>query len=92
MRHFLVHNGRDNVGVVVTDVTAGQELEGAGLCDSAAFHIKALRDIPLGHKVALKDFKVGDTVIKYGEDIGKVVADIRAGEHVHVHNLKTKRW
>ena len=92
MRHFLVHNGRDNVGVVVMDVTAGQELEGAGLYDSAAFHVKALHDIPLGHKVALKDFKVGDTIIKYGEDIGKVVEDIRAGEHVHVHNLKTKRW
>ena len=50
------------------------------------------QDIPLGHKIALKDFKPGETVVKYGEDIGKVVAEIRAGEHVHVHNLKTKRW
>ncbi|MGO8790658.1 MAG: hypothetical protein ACLQVL_25185 [Terriglobia bacterium] len=36
--------------------------------------------------------KPGDTVIKYGEDIGKVVANIQTGQHVHVHNLKTKRW
>ena len=49
-------------------------------------------DIPIGHKVALKALKKGDTVIKYGEDIGKMVADIGKGEHVHVHNLKTKRW
>ena len=35
---------------------------------------------------------VGDTVIKYGEDIGRVVAAIRKGDHVHTHNLKTKRW
>ena len=49
-------------------------------------------DIPLGHKVALKDMKVGDTVIKYGVDVGKVVAPIKVGQHAHVHNIKTKRW
>jgi (2R)-sulfolactate sulfo-lyase subunit alpha len=54
--------------------------------------IKALQDIPLGHKIALSDFKADGGVIKYGHDIGKVVADIKAGEHVHVHNLKTRRW
>jgi (2R)-sulfolactate sulfo-lyase subunit alpha len=31
-------------------------------------------------------------VLKYGHDIGRIVAIIKAGEHVHVHNLKTKRW
>ena len=45
-----------------------------------------------GHKIALKDIRKGDTVLKYGQDIGKAVADIKKGEHVHVHNLKTKRW
>jgi (2R)-sulfolactate sulfo-lyase subunit alpha len=34
----------------------------------------------------------GDTVIKYGADIGRVVADVKKGEHVHLHNLKSKRW
>ncbi|OQW83162.1 MAG: hypothetical protein BVN31_06435 [Proteobacteria bacterium ST_bin15] len=51
---------------------------------------KANHDIPVGHKVALKDMKKGDTIIKYGEDIGKVVADFKKGDHVHVHNHKTK--
>ena len=51
-----------------------------------------LNDIPVGHKVALVDMNPGDTVIKYGTDIGKVVTPIKKGEHVHVHNLKTKRW
>jgi len=46
----------------------------------------------LGHKISLKDANAGDTVIKYGHDIGKVVAEIKAGDHVHIHNLKTKRW
>ena len=42
--------------------------------------------------MALKALKKGDTVIKYGEDIGKMVADVGVGEHVHTQNLKTKRW
>ena len=50
------------------------------------------QDIPIGHKVALRDLSSGDTVIKYGVDIGKVVAPIARGEHTHVQNLKTKRW
>ena len=39
-----------------------------------------------------KHLAIGDTVIKYGIDMGKVVAPIRKGEHAHVHNIKTKRW
>jgi (2R)-sulfolactate sulfo-lyase subunit alpha len=49
--------------------------------------------VPIGHKVALKDLSEGDTAIKYGEDIGKMVADpAEKGGHVHTHNCKTKRW
>jgi (2R)-sulfolactate sulfo-lyase subunit alpha len=92
MRDFLLHNGRDNVGVVVRDVKSGEDLTGETIDRTNNLRIKAQQDIPLGHKIALIDFNVGDTVIKYGEDIGKVVAAIRAGDHVHVHNLKTKRW
>jgi (2R)-sulfolactate sulfo-lyase subunit alpha len=54
--------------------------------------VTAKNDIPIGHKLALRDYREGDTVIKYGVDIGKVVHPIRKGEHLHVHNVKTKRW
>ena len=54
--------------------------------------IKSNHEIPLGHKIALTDFKEGDTILKYGHDIGKVVAPIKKGDHVHVHNVKTKKW
>jgi (2R)-sulfolactate sulfo-lyase subunit alpha len=90
--HFLCHEKRDTVGVAVVDVKAGQTLEGRSLDTNEAIKAKANADIPLGHKIALKDFKVGDTVTKYGCDIGKVVQPIKAGDHVHVHNVKTKRW
>lgn len=42
-----------------------------------------------GHKVALRDIKAGENVIKYGYPIGHATADIKAGEHIHTHNLKT---
>ena len=49
-------------------------------------------NIPIGHKIALKDLKEGDTVIKYGEDVGRMTGGAKTGEHVHVHNHRTKRW
>jgi len=89
---FLVHEKRDTVGVAVVDVKAGQSLEGRTLDENKNISAKANMDIPLGHKIALKDFKSGDDVVKYGVVIGRVVKDIKQGDHVHVHNVKTKRW
>jgi (2R)-sulfolactate sulfo-lyase subunit alpha len=60
--------------------------------DDRLTELRARQDIPIGHKVALKDMAVGETVVKYGIDMGRVVAPIKAGEHAHVHNIKTKRW
>ena len=60
--------------------------------DDKDIRVTARNDIPIGHKLALRDYREGDTVIKYGVDIGKVVQPIRKGEHLHVHNVKTKRW
>ena len=93
MIHFVVHEEGDGVGVVVVEgVKAGQQLTGWIMEDDKDVMVKAQGDIPIGHKVALRDYQPGDTVIKYGVDIGKVVAPIRKGEHAHVHNIKTKRW
>jgi len=89
---FLVHDKKDSVGVAVVDVKAGQELSGRSLDTNENLKAKATQDIPLGHKIALKDLKVGDNVIKYGVEVGRVVAPVKTGEHVHVHNVKTKRW
>ena len=92
MIQFLVHEKRDTVGVAVVDVKAGQSLEGRTLDENKNISAKANMDIPLGHKIALKDFKSGDDVVKYGVVIGRVIKDIKQGDHVHVHNVKTKRW
>ena len=90
---LLVHDHKDNVGVVVVeDLAPGTDMLAVVTEDNSDFRVTAKQAVPIGHKVALKDIAVGDTVIKYGEDIGKVVAPIAKGEHVHTHNLKTKRW
>ena len=51
--------------------------------------VTLLEDLPMGHKVALRAIKMGEPVIKYGYPIGKALADIPCGAHVHTHNLKT---
>ena len=75
MVNFLIHDKEDTVGVATADINREEVAQGLFMDTQDAFEIKALQDIPLGHKIALKDHKVGDTVIKYGHDIGKVVLD-----------------
>jgi (2R)-sulfolactate sulfo-lyase subunit alpha len=91
--HFLVHNSDDSVGVAAVEgIEAGQDLTGWVMDTDSTITIKSLDAIPLGHKVALGDMQDGATVMKYGHDIGRTVAAIKKGAHVHVHNTKTKRW
>ena len=93
MIHFVLHDAKDTVAVVVVEgVKAGTPMQGWIMDADRMMEVVARQDIPIGHKVALADMAPGDTVWKYGIDMGKVVAPIKAGEHAHVHNIKTKRW
>jgi (2R)-sulfolactate sulfo-lyase subunit alpha len=93
MIHCVLHDPKDSVAVVVVEgVKAGDALTGLILDEDRTITLQCTEDIPLGHKVALRDMAAGDTVIKYGVDIGRVVQPIRKGAHAHVHNVKTKRW
>ena len=93
MNHFILHDAKDTVAVIVVEgIEAGQTLTGWIMDDNKIIQQKVNHAIPIGHKLALKDMNIGDTVIKYGIDMGKVVAPIKAGDHAHVHNIKTKRW
>ena len=47
--------------------------------------------MPYGHKIAVKDIKKGELIMKYGEEIGIATKDIVKGEYVHVHNLDSMR-
>jgi (2R)-sulfolactate sulfo-lyase subunit alpha len=90
---LLVHDKADNVGVVVVEgLSQGTEVLCVCTEDNSDFRLTVKADIPIGHKVALKALQAGDTVIKYGEDIGKMIGAAEEGGHVHTQNLKTKRW
>jgi len=91
--HFIVHDKADTVGVlVVENALAGENLTGWIMETDETITVKVLDPVPLGHKIALKDIQSGDTILKYGHDVGRAVAAIDKGRHVHVHNMKTMRW
>ena len=90
---LLVHARKDNVGVVVVEhVRAGDDLLAVVTEDDSEFRIAARDDVPIGHKLALRDLAAGDAAVKYGQDIGRMTGAVGRGGHVHVHNLKTRRW
>ena len=63
--HLLVHDRKDNVGVVVVEgLEAGTEMFCRVTEDNSTFRMKVLDDVPIGHKVALTDLSEGDTAIK----------------------------
>ena len=90
---LIIHDEKDNVGVVVIETTKkGQDCSAWIMENDDSTKIQSKNEIPLGHKIAMTDLSEGDAIIKYGHDIGKVVKAIKKGEHVHVHNVKTKKW
>ncbi|SFR09604.1 UxaA family hydrolase [Desulfoscipio geothermicus] len=90
--YFIIHDENDTVGVAVKEIKAGETVEGWVMSNDATVTVTAKNDIKIGHKIAMVDIEVGSSVIKYNRPIGKVVAPIKKGEHVHTHNLKTARW
>ena len=67
--HFIVHEPGDSVGVIVVEgVKKGDKLNGWIMDGDSDIQITTLDDIPIGHKIALKDLNVGDTVIKLSNE------------------------
>jgi altronate hydrolase len=69
----------DNVVVALKNIPEGTVILG----------VKALKEIPAGHKMALQDLRAGDKILKYGYPIGSVKVDVQKGGHLHTHNIKT---
>lgn len=88
----LAHRRTDHVAVAVTDLAAGAPVTVRVLEGGDPIATKAVEAVPLGHKIALTDLPQGADVIEYGERIARTTQPIRAGEHVHVHNIKSVRW
>jgi altronate dehydratase len=84
----LVLAAGDDVAVALVPLIAGRTAEVRG---AKAMRIQVRDAIPFGHKVALQDVESGRDVRKLGHVIGFAQVAIRAGEHVHLHNLQSHR-
>jgi len=82
-RRLLQLDPRDNVLTVIATLEAGDTVCIAGR------QVPVPQRLLLGHKVAACDIPVGSKIIKHGAPIGSATAAIAAGQHVHVHNVKS---
>jgi len=80
---ILMVNGIDNVAVALKPLKKGY------CYSSGCYTVTALDYVQQGHKIALKDIKKGENIIKYAFPIGHALCDIPAGSHVHSHNIRT---
>lgn len=92
MVDFLVHRDGDHVGVAIRDIKKGEHVSGKTVDEQFSYELDAVQDIPLGHKIALRDIQKGEKIIEYGEIIGVAIDNIARGAHVHVHNIRSLRW
>ncbi len=86
MPRFTLLHPEDNVAVA---------LEPASVDDEARLpegqRTTVLEAIPFAHKMAVRPIERGEEIRKYGEVIGEATCPIAAGQHVHVHNIKSRR-
>jgi altronate dehydratase small subunit len=88
-KQAVVINPKDNFATCVDSFPVGSTISffRGGLVET----LLLVQDIPLGHKVAISPISLGEDVIKYAESIGVASIDIKPGQHVHVHNMESKR-
>jgi altronate hydrolase len=83
--NVILVSDKDNVVVAIVEIKAGEAIVGL---DQKTFEARA--DIPRNHKVAIMEIPEGSPVVKYGEPIGVASEEIKPGDWVHTHNLKSE--
>lgn len=89
MINAMMIDKKDNVIVGIEKIESGDRIK----CKygDEIFEFDAVNDIQIYHKIALKNIKKGEAIVKYGEHIGLAKEDIKKGQHVHVHNVEDHR-
>lgn len=85
MKKYIILNAKDNVATALSELNEGMTIN----IEERGIQLKLNTNIKFEHKFALEDINKGDKVYKYGIAIGIAYKDIKAGEHVHLHNLKS---
>ena len=83
MKDFLRINSSDNIIISLRELNRGETIV------DDYIEIELLDDIKPGHKIAATDIRKGEHVIKYGYPIGQAIKDIKKGQWIHTHNIKT---
>ncbi|MDA3816550.1 MAG: altronate dehydratase family protein [Prolixibacteraceae bacterium] len=83
MEQFIKINPIDNVVIALQDIPEGTTIKVDGQS------IRLIDEVPRGHKIALNDIAIDENIVKYGAPIGHALNNISAGNHIHIHNLKT---
>ena len=89
MEKALVLHPNDNVATAIAELKKLETL--SIVVGSERIDIEIAEPIRLGHKFAIKPIRNGDAVTKYSETIGRSTAEIKAGQHVHTHNVESMR-
>ncbi|BEU88880.1 UxaA family hydrolase [Selenomonas sp. TAMA-11512] len=90
MVNTMVIDDKDNVAVAIEEIRKGEPISYVGMPEGTK-GFPAVTDVTIYHKVAIKDIPDDTPVVKYGEHIGHAIGNIKKGEHVHVHNVKSVR-
>jgi altronate dehydratase small subunit len=85
----MIVNKMDNVATSLSDLAVGDQVILIGTGNPGG--IKASQPVPFGHKIALISIAEGETIVKYGEVIGRATQRITQGDHVHIHNVESLR-
>jgi len=88
MLRAIVLHPDDNVATLIDE---GRATDLVQLTGETTGQIKLLADVPYGHKCAIRAIAKGTEILKYGQVVGRAIADIRAGDHVHVQNVEALR-
>jgi hypothetical protein len=83
-KKYIIMSEGDNCATSLDNLTEGEEISLNGK------NFKIAQDIEIGHKFSLKEIKKGDFVKKYGQIIGLATEDIKKGDWIHTHNIKSK--
>lgn len=85
----LLIDKKDNVAVALADLKKGEEC--IVRFNDLEQKVKLLDDIAFGHKLAITDIGKDESVLKYGEEIGRMMAGVQKGAYVHNHNMYCER-
>ncbi|HEX2986980.1 MAG TPA: UxaA family hydrolase [Chloroflexota bacterium] len=82
-------HAEDNTATALADLAAGSRCR--IMLGTTRKEVVLVQDVKYGHKFAVSAITPGEDVLKYGEVIGEASLAIAVGEHVHVHNVVSKR-